>query len=75
MYSRELSTPATTREGLANAVQLIINLIESGENNEALLSAVNLLDDVRSNANPYNIDTKAKRKRKEDNYRGTVNVD
>lgn len=52
-YSREITMPSTKLEGLQNFVQLIINKIEAGDTNEALLSAVDLLNDLGSNANPY----------------------
>lgn len=74
-YSRELKTPANMREGLANAVQSIINNLEAGNPGEALYQAVDLLDDVRSESNPYRIDAPPKRKSKRSEYRGTVNVD
>lgn len=45
-YSREITMPKTRRNGLANFVQIIINKIESGEVQEALLSAVDLLEDI-----------------------------
>lgn len=47
-YSREIKMPATRRECLANFVQIIINKIESGEINNALLSAVDLHQDLVS---------------------------
>jgi hypothetical protein len=52
-YSKAIEMPKTKLEGLQNFVQLIINKIESGENREALLTAVDLLNDLLSNANPY----------------------
>jgi hypothetical protein len=76
-YSREIETPKTMRDGLANVVQDIINTLEAGNPHEALLRAVDLLDDVRSNANPYRIDAPAtqRKPRRRPEYRGTVNVD
>lgn len=52
-YSAEIKMPSTKLEGLQNFVQLIINQIEAGEPTEALLTAVDLINDLRSNANPY----------------------
>jgi hypothetical protein len=74
-YSRPLTMPQNKREGLANAVQIIINVLEAGDAHEALMQAVNLLDDVRSNSNPYELGVYKPRKKKENNYRGNVNVD
>lgn len=45
-YSRKIEMPKTRREGLANFVQIIINHIETGETREALLSAVDMLNDI-----------------------------
>lgn len=47
-YSRKIEMPKTKREGLENFVQMIINRIEGGEHREALLQAVDLINDVRS---------------------------
>ncbi len=52
-YSREIQKPRDRREGFANFVQLIINNIEAGEPQQALLGAVDLLDCITGNANPY----------------------
>ncbi len=52
-YSREIQKPKDRREGFANFVQLIINNIEAGEPQQALLGAVDLLDCITGNANPY----------------------
>jgi hypothetical protein len=52
-YYAEITMPKTKREGLQNFVQLIINQIEQGEHREALLTAVDLLNDLKSKANPY----------------------
>lgn len=46
-YSREVKMPQTKKEGLENFLQLIINRIEAGESQEALLKAVDLLEDIR----------------------------
>ena len=45
-YSREIKVPTTRREGLANFVQIIINKIEAGEINGALMAAVDLHQDL-----------------------------
>lgn len=45
-YSREIKMPLDKREGLANFVQIIINKIEAGEIDEALLTAVDLHQDI-----------------------------
>lgn len=47
-YSREIKMPANKREGLANFVQIIINYIEAGDPQEALLRAVDLHQDITS---------------------------
>ena len=47
-YSRQIEMPATKRDGLANFVQMVINQIENGEVSNALLTAVDLLQDIRS---------------------------
>lgn len=73
-YTRPLIQPQTKQDGLCNCLQLIINLIEAGNTNEALLQAVDLLDDCRSIANPYLIGKTKPRKAKPE-YRGNVNVD
>lgn len=73
-YSREIELPKTKQDAMANAIQFIINNIEAGKSQEALLQAVNLLDDVRCKSNPYRIgQTKARKPASQ--YRGTVNVD
>jgi hypothetical protein len=45
-YSREITMPATRKEGLCNYVQMIINRIEAGDMHEAIMTAVGLLDDL-----------------------------
>ena len=45
-YAREIKTPANRKEGLCNFVQIIINRLEAGDDREALLTAVDLLDDL-----------------------------
>jgi len=52
-YSKPVIPPATRKDGLLNFVQLIINRIEAGDINEALLTAVDLLDTLSGNANPF----------------------
>lgn len=47
-YTRPIAMPKTKRDGLANFVQMIINAIEAGEVNEALLKAVDLHQDITS---------------------------
>lgn len=54
-YSRPVTMPKNKRQGLSNAVQMIINQLENGDTREGLLQAVNLLDDINSNANPYEL--------------------
>jgi hypothetical protein len=43
------------RDGLANSVRDLINLIENGNLQEALLRAVDLRQDIVSISNPYKI--------------------
>ncbi len=45
-YSREIGMPKTKRDGLANFVQMVINRIEINDSREALLLAVDLLEDI-----------------------------
>lgn len=53
-YSRPIDArPKNLHHGLCNFVQLVINKIEAGETNEALLTAVDLLDTLQGTANPY----------------------
>lgn len=52
-YAREIKMPATKKDGLCNFVQMIINRIEAGEHREALLVAVDLLDTISGDTNPY----------------------
>jgi hypothetical protein len=52
-YSRELKMPNSKLEGLCNFVQMIINKIEAGQTEEALLTAVDLLDTLSGQANPF----------------------
>ncbi len=58
-YSQTVEMPRTNRQGLANAVQIIINQLEDGNDREALMQAVDLLDDIKSSANPYELDGEA----------------
>ena len=73
-YTCEIKLPTTKREGLANAIQMAINLIEAGNSVEAVYALVNLKDDVISKANPYEIGGKPRRK-KVSEYRGDTNTD
>lgn len=52
-YTAEINPPRSTLEGLANYVQMIINEIEAGNTREALMKAVDLRQDLDSNASPY----------------------
>lgn len=52
-YSREIKMPTTRLDGLRNFVQMIINKLEAGETNEALLTAADLLDTLSGSANPF----------------------
>lgn len=45
-YTRPIEMPTTRKEGLANFVQLIINRLEAGDAREALLTAVDLRNDL-----------------------------
>lgn len=56
-YAREIKMPATRKEGLCNFVQMIINRIEAGDSREALLTAVDLLDTLSGQANPFSVVT------------------
>lgn len=56
-YSREITYPQNMREGLSNALQHAINLLESGDTRETLLQLVDIQNDINSNANPYRIET------------------
>ncbi|MCW5695805.1 MAG: hypothetical protein KIS96_03610 [Bauldia sp.] len=47
-YRRDIVAPATRRDGLANFVQIIINQIEDGDTANALLTAVDLHNDIES---------------------------
>lgn len=47
-YSREIEMPETRRDGLAKFVQMVINRIEAGDHREALLTAVDLLEDINT---------------------------
>lgn len=46
-YAAEIKMPTTKREGLENFVQMVINRLESGDTRNALLTAVDLLEDIR----------------------------
>ncbi len=60
MGSYAIETPATKREGLANAVKMAINALDAGDVREAFLQMEGILDDVMGESNPYNIDPQAK---------------
>lgn len=47
-YSKPIETPITMKEGLCNFVQMIINAAEEGDSREAMLRAVDLLQDLDS---------------------------
>lgn len=47
-YSAPISQPKSKEEGLKNFVQMIINDLEKGNHKEALLKAVDLLNDIGS---------------------------
>lgn len=59
-YSRKIEMPQTRKEGLCNFVQMIINQLEAGKSNEALLSAVDLLDTLEGESNPFSSITSEK---------------
>lgn len=59
-YSRKLEMPATRLGGLCNFVQMIINSLEAGETNNALLTAVDLLDTLGGKSNPFSSITSEK---------------
>lgn len=62
-YSREVTLPHTRREGFCNFVQLIVNQLEAGNPEEALLQAVDLLDCISHDRNPYDSVTNAENAR------------
>lgn len=45
-YTQNIEMPNDLQQGLANFVQMIINDIESGDEREALLKAVDLHNDI-----------------------------
>lgn len=47
-YSQELRMPGSTKQGLVNHTQMIINHLEDKNYREALLTAVDLLDRLQS---------------------------
>lgn len=49
-YTQEIKAPTTKAEGLENFVQMIINQIEAGNADAALLLAVNLHQDLTCGA-------------------------
>ena len=46
-YSAEITMPSNMKEGMMNFLQMIINDLEAGNSQEALLKAVDLQEDVR----------------------------
>lgn len=52
-YSRPIEMPSTRLQGLCNFVQMVINQIEAGDHENALLTAVDLLDTLQSQSNPF----------------------
>jgi hypothetical protein len=46
-YSAPIKMPMNKRDGLQNFVQMVINRIEAGDAQSALLTAVDLLEDLR----------------------------
>jgi hypothetical protein len=59
-YSRELKMPHTRLDGLCNFVQMVINALEAGNTESALLTAVDLLDTLRGQSNPFSSITSEK---------------
>jgi hypothetical protein len=59
-YSREIEMPHTRLQGLCNFVQMVINQIESGDHRNALLTAVDLLDTLQGQSNPFSSVTSEK---------------
>jgi len=47
-YSKKIEMPKTMKEGLCNFVQMIINIAEAGDSREAMLKAVDLLNDLNT---------------------------
>lgn len=52
-YSAKIEMPKTRLDGLCNFVQMVINQIEAENPREALLTAVDLLDTLRGQSNPF----------------------
>lgn len=52
-YSRKIEMPRTRLQGLCNFVQMVINHIEAKNPQEALLVAVDLLDTLQGQSNPF----------------------
>lgn len=59
-YSRKIEMPKTRLDGLCNFVQMVINQLEAENPNEALLIAVDLLDTLRGQSNPFSSITSEK---------------
>ena len=60
-YSRKIEMPKNRHEGLCNFVQQIINQIEAGKPDQALYTAVDLLDDLLATDGPYSASTSGPR--------------
>jgi hypothetical protein len=52
-YSRKIEMPATRLDGLCNFVQMIVNSLEAKDHESALLTAVDLLDTLQGQSNPF----------------------
>jgi hypothetical protein len=59
-YSREIKMPSTRLQGLCNFVQMVINSIEAEQHENALLTAVDLLDTLEGQSNPFSSITSEK---------------
>lgn len=59
-YSRDIKMPSTRLQGLCNFVQMVINSIEAGKHESALLTAVDLLDTLEGQSNPFSSITSEK---------------
>ena len=45
-HARKITKPANAQEGIVNFVQMIINQLEAGDTREALLTAIDLRQDL-----------------------------
>lgn len=59
-YSRKIEMPHSRLQGLCNFVQMIINAIEAGQHENAMLTAVDLLDTLEGQSNPFSSITSEK---------------